>query len=144
MSAELTAAAGKLHDQMQQVVSKIRTFGHHPGSVAITIDSELAYLVARLAIELEALQQAQTPADAPAMQPPAEPAVRPSADELAANLAAFKAWLSRNGDAPCTCGHAYRWHLADLSSCGDCNAYEPVHLRCTGFDLDRARVERAQ
>jgi hypothetical protein len=78
------------------------------------------------------------------MQPPAEPAVRPSADELAANLAAFKAWLTRNGDMPCTCGHAYRWHLADLSSCGDCNAYEPVHLRCTGFDLDRAWVGRAR
>lgn len=86
MSAELTAAAGKLHDQMQQAVSDLRGMGRHGMPLSGEAGSELAYLVARLALELEALQRAQTPADAPAMQPPAGGAVRPSADECAPGI----------------------------------------------------------
>lgn len=87
MSAELTAAAGKLHDQMQQAVSSLRGMGRHPRGLPLSGEagSELAYLIARLAIELEALQRAQTPQTP--RQPPAEPAVRPSADECAPGIA---------------------------------------------------------
>lgn len=79
-------------------------------------------------------------------QSPAGSGDRAAADSTAAALAEFKAWLDRNGngDALCTCGHAYRWHLADLSGCADCIALEPVHSRCTGWDLDRANAERVQ
>lgn len=52
-------------------------------------------------------------------------------------VAHFQDWLSRNGDAPCTCGHPLRRHRADFDSCAECDTWEPVHLRCKGFDLDR-------
>lgn len=85
-----------------------------------------------------------SPVSTPAIQPPAGGGDRAAADPTATALAAFRAWLDRNGDIPCTCGHAYRWHLADLSGCADCVALEPVHSRCTGWNLDRAAMERAR
>lgn len=53
-----------------------------------------------------------------------------------------RAWLARpgNGDAPCTCGHPYARHYADLNGCSWCHEFEPVHLRCAGFNIDRSVV----
>ena len=100
MSAELTAAAGKLHDQMQQATSSLREIGRHPRGMPLSGEagSELAYLVARLAIELEALQRAQSPVDAPAMQPPAGDAVRAPADECAPGIGHLNPRVSLDED----------------------------------------------
>ena len=61
-------------------------------------------------------------------------------DPMAEALSEYYDWLERNADAPCTCGHEYRRHLADLTACADCVEQEPVHLRCDGFNLDRTEL----